>query len=118
MGCAETWLSGRGLARLHRFRTGREAEPPDLAARAAAGDPEAAGTLAHFADLVGRGLALLVNVLDPDAIVLGGGLSGLPGLVEGAQAAWGRWALAERPRTRLAVARHGAESGMRGAAWL
>ncbi|MBP2294795.1 ROK family protein [Azospirillum rugosum] len=117
-GCVETLLSGSGLARLHARRTGEAIEPPEIAARAAAGDAAALGTLRHHADALARALAAVINLLDPDAIVVGGGLSGLPGLYESVPALWGRWALSPAPRTRFVRARHGADSGVRGAAWL
>jgi fructokinase len=118
LGCVETLLSGGGLARLHARRTGEALRGPEIAARALAGDSPAQGTLVHFADTLARALAVLIDIVDPDAIVVGGGLSGLPGLYESVPARWGRYALASAPRTRLLPARHGAESGMRGAAWL
>ncbi len=118
LGCAETHLCGAGLTRLHRWRTGDGLAPPDIAARALAGDAAARGTLDAHADALARALAPVLNLLDPDAVVIGGGLSALPGLCEAVRARWGAWTLAAEPRTRLAVARHGGESGMRGAAWL
>jgi len=117
-GCVETLLSGGGLARLHARRTGEALPGPEIAARAVAGDAAARATLDHFADALARALAVLIDIVDPDAIVVGGGLSGLPGLYDAVPARWGRYALAAEPRTRLRPARHGAESGMRGAAWL
>jgi fructokinase len=117
-GCIETLLCGAGLSRLHARLTGETATPPELAARAAAGDGTAARTLDRHADALARALAAVINLLDPHAVVVGGGLSNLPGLYEAVPARWGRWALAASPRTRFLPARHGAESGMRGAAWL
>ncbi|SMH54071.1 ROK family protein [Azospirillum agricola] len=117
-GCTETMLCGAGLTRLHAWRTGGTLAPPDIAARAQSGDPAAAATLAVHADALARALAPVLNLLDPDAVVVGGGLSALPGLCDTVRERWGRWTLAAAPRTRLAVARHGGESGMRGAAWL
>ncbi|NYZ13268.1 ROK family protein [Azospirillum sp. RWY-5-1] len=117
-GCVETVLSGAGLVSIHRRRWGTEALPPDIAARAEAGDAQAQTTLDLYFDALARALAGVVNLLDPDAIVIGGGLCGLPGLVEGVRARWGRWTIEREPRTRLARARHGADSGLRGAAWL
>lgn len=117
-GCVETLLCGGGLERLHAWRTGAALPPPEIAARALAGDDAARGTLAQHADALARALAPVLNLLDPDAVVVGGGLSALPGLCEAVAERWGRWTLAAQPRTRLAVARHGGESGMRGAAWL
>ncbi|MBP2311105.1 ROK family protein [Azospirillum soli] len=117
-GCIETLLCGAGLARLHARRTGEPLTSPEIAARALEGDVRAAATLAHHADALARALAAVINLLDPDAIVVGGGLSNLPGLYEAVPALWGNWALSPAPRTRFVRARHGAESGMRGAAWL
>jgi len=117
-GCIETLLCGAGLSRLHAWRTGETATPPELAARAQAGDAVAAATLRHHADALARALAAVINLLDPDTVVVGGGLSNLPGLYEAVPALWGSWALSPAPRTRFVRARHGADSGMRGAAWL
>ncbi|KAA0577447.1 ROK family protein [Azospirillum sp. B21] len=122
-GCLETVLCGAGLSRLHRHLTGDDgtgnaADPQEIAARALAGDPAAAATLTRHADALARALAPVLNLLDPDMVVVGGGLSALPGLCESVAQRWGTWALAAAPRTRMAVARHGGESGMRGAARL
>ncbi|MBY6264636.1 ROK family protein [Azospirillum sp. 412522] len=117
-GCLETILCGAGLSRLHRHLDGEMLDPPEIAARALAGDTAAAGTLAHHADALARALAPVLNLLDPDMVVVGGGLSALPGLCETVTRRWGAWTLAAEPRTRIAIARHGAESGMRGAARL
>jgi fructokinase len=117
-GCIETLLCGGGLARLHLRLTGESATPPEILARATGGDAAAICTLDHHADALARALAAVINLLDPDIVVVGGGLSNLPGLYETVPARWGRWALSPAPRTRLLRARHGAESGMRGAAWL
>lgn len=118
MGCIETVLSGPGMSALHAHHTGEDLEPPAIAARAASGDPAAALTLERHADALARALVMLVHVLDPDVIVAGGGLSGLAGLERAVTEGWGRYALAAPVRTRFVRARHGAESGMRGAARL
>lgn len=122
-GCLETVLCGAGLSRLHRHLTGEDgtgnaADPQEIATRALAGDPAAAATLTRHADALARALAPVLNLLDPDMVVVGGGLSALPGLCEAVTRRWGSWALSSAPRTRMAVARHGGESGMRGAARL
>ncbi|HYF86246.1 ROK family protein [Azospirillum sp.] len=122
-GCLETVLCGAGLSRLHRHLTGGDgtsnaADPQEIAARALAGDPAATATLTRHADALARALAPVLNLLDPDMVVVGGGLSALPGLCESVTRRWGTWALAAAPKTRMAVARHGGESGMRGAARL
>ncbi|BAI71181.1 fructokinase [Azospirillum sp. B510] len=117
-GCLETALCGAGLSRLHRHLHGETLDPPEIAVRALAGDAAATATLARHADALARALAPVLNLLDPDVVVVGGGLSALPGLCGAVTRRWGSWALAATPRTRMAIARHGAESGMRGAARL
>ena len=126
-GCIETWLSGPALAADHaRGVANAVAVPvPDAAAiaRAAqAGDPVCQATLARHAERLARSLAAVINLLDPDVIVLAGGVSQLPGLVERVPALWAAHVFGARddgpPRTRLALARHGDASGVRGAAWL
>ncbi|WP_431859101.1 ROK family protein [Azospirillum sp.] len=117
-GCVETLLCGAGLARLHLRHSGEALDPPEIARRAEAGDAAARATLDRHADALARALAVVVHILDPDAVVIGGGLSQLPGLAEAASVRLGRHTLAPVPRTRIVRARHGAESGMRGGAWL
>lgn len=121
-GCLETLLSGPALAADHQRAGGAPATAEQIAAAAAAGDRAAIATLERHADRLARALAAVVNLLDPDVIVVGGGLSRLPNLCERVVARWSRWifsAGAEAPlRTRLAVAAHGDASGVRGAAWL
>lgn len=122
-GCLETVLCGAGLSRLHRHLTGENGngkapDPQEIAARALAGDSAAVAVLTRHADALARALAPVLNLLDPDMVVVGGGLSALPGLCDSVMRRWSAWALAATPRTRMAVARHGGESGMRGAARL
>lgn len=121
-GCLETWLSGSGLARDHLSVTGVALRGEDIAARAAAGDVSCAATLERHAHRLARGLASVVNLLDPNVVVLGGGVSRLPGLLPRVQALWGRWvfgAAQDGPvRTALRLSAHGDASGVRGAAWL
>ncbi len=118
-GCIETWLSGPGLARDHGQD---DAAVPAIATAAAAGDRAAQATLARHASRLARALASVVNLLDPEVIVLAGGVSRLPGLVPALTAQWQRWIFAagdsEAPRTRVVNALHGEASGVRGAAWL
>ncbi len=121
-GCNETLLSGTGLAREHAWRHGGELRGEEIVERAAAGDPACQATLARHARRLAQGLAAVINLLDPDVIVLGGGLSRLPHLYEQVPALWGRWVfsggLADPVRTRLVPATHGDASGVRGAAWI
>ena len=117
-GCIETFLSGPGLARDHEVVTGEATSAERIVAGASEGDAACEATLTRYEDRLARALASVINLLDPDAIVLGGGLSGiarlydamprlLPGFVFGGEAA-----------TAILPPRHGASSGVRGAAWL
>ncbi len=121
-GCIETFLSGPGLARDHARATGSAdgaaLSAAEIAARAAAGDAACALALERHAERLARALAHVVNLLDPDAIVLGGGLSRLPQLTERVPALWSQWVFSDRVDTRLLPPAHGDASGVRGAAWL
>ena len=117
-GCVETWLSGPGLARDHEAATGERLEGADLAERASAGDADAQATLDRHADRFARSLAVVLNVLDPDVVVLGGGVSKLTHLYAAIPARWGAYVFSDVVRTRLVPAKHGDSSGVRGAAWL
>jgi fructokinase len=114
----ETWVSGPALAADHARITGEAAAAEDIAARAAAGDGVCAATLLRHADRVARGLAHVVNILDPDVIVLGGGMSNVARLYAGVPARWAPWVFSDRVDTRLVRHAHGDSSGVRGAAWL
>lgn len=117
-GCLETWLSGPGMAERHREATGEQADAAELAMRAAQGEALARGTLERYADRLARGLAHVINLLDPQAIVLGGGLSNIDWLYAAVPARWGRYVFSDRVDTQLLPPLHGDSSGVRGAAWL
>jgi fructokinase len=117
-GCIEAWCSGPGLSADHERATGQALPGEDIAALAAGGDAAAQASLARHASRLARGLALVVNIFDPEVIVLGGGLSNLPGLAETLQARLARWAFTDELTTRVVLNRHGDSSGVRGAAWL
>jgi fructokinase len=121
-GCVETWLSGPALAADHRRHGGDALDAAQIAQRAAAGDAACTATLERHAQRLARALAAVVNLLDPDVIVLAGGLSRLDTLYARVPALWSRWVFsagADEPvRTRLVPAAHGDASGVRGAAWL
>jgi fructokinase len=121
-GCIETLLSGPALAADHARHGGEVLDAAHIAERAAAGDVACAASLERHANRLARALAGVINLLDPDVIVLAGGLSRMEHLVERVPALWSRWVFsagADDPvRTRLAAARHGDASGVRGAAWL
>ena len=117
-GCIETFLSGPGLAADHQRRTGLRLEGPEIGVRADAGDAEAIATITRYEDRLARSLATIINVLDPDVIVLGGGVSNIARLYRTVPTVWGRYAFSDTVRTALRQARHGDSSGVRGAAWL
>ena len=117
-GCVETWLNGAALARDCAALGGGEATAETIAARADAGHGPAVEAVAGYAERLAQALAAVINLLDPDVIVLGGGLSEIAALYRLVPAAWGAHASVTRPATRLVRARFGPESGLRGAAWL
>ncbi len=117
-GCIETYLCGPALARQHAARTGQTGDAAAIATRAAAGDAACQATLDAYAGRLARALASVINLLDPEVIVLGGGLSNIACLYEAVPARWGRHVFSDEVRTRLLPARHGDSSGVRGAAWL
>ena len=117
-GCIETFLSGPGMARDHASATGQRLDTPEIVRRAAGGDAGAEATLARYEDRMARALAAVVNVLDPDVIVLGGGMSNLDRLYREVPRRWGAYAFSDRVDTPLVRPLHGDASGVRGAAWL
>ena len=117
-GCIETFLSGPGMAADHARATGERLDAAGIAQRAAAGDAACAGTLERYAERLARGLAAVINILDPDVIVLGGGLSRMGHLYEDVPRRWGAHVFSDEIRTRLVPPVHGDASGVRGAAWL
>ena len=117
-GCIETYLSGPGLSRDHERATGQSLDAAGIAARAASGDMAAEATLRRYEDRMARTLASVVNILDPDVVVLGGGLSNLSRLYAAVPRLWTRYVFSDRVDTRLVSPRHGDSSGVRGAAWL
>ncbi|KAA5801694.1 ROK family protein [Alkalicaulis satelles] len=117
-GCVETWCSGPALAADHRRVTGQTLTADAIAAAASAGDEPARATLDRHAARLGRALASVVNIVDPEVIVLGGGLSNLTGLPERLETALAPWTFTDEPLTRIVRNTHGDSSGVRGAAWL
>ena len=117
-GCVELFLSGPGLERDHRERTGASLEAAAIGRGAEAGDAACRHTLEVYADRLARGLAMVMNVLDPDVIVLGGGLSNLGHLYARVPELWPAYVFSDRVDTRLLPPKHGDSSGVRGAAWL
>jgi fructokinase len=117
-GCIETFLSGPGMSRDHRETSGEGGDASEIAARAAEGNAAACATLERYAQRMARGLASIINVVDPDVIVLGGGLSNIAQLYERVPQLWVPYVFSDRIATKLVRAKFGDSSGVRGAAWL
>jgi fructokinase len=117
-GCVETFLSGPGLAREYRERTGDDVEGPGIVARAERGEAAALAALERYEGRMARALAAVLNVIDPDVVVLGGGMSRVERLYQGVPLLWQQWTFSDRVDTLLRPPLHGDSSGVRGAAWL
>jgi fructokinase len=117
-GCIETWLSGPGLARDHERVNAIRRDARTIIQAAELGDTRAGETLQRYANRMARALASVINVLDPDVIVLGGGLSNCKRLYTAVTSQWDDYVFSDRVDTRLLCAQHGDASGVRGAAWL
>jgi fructokinase len=110
-GCIETYLSGPGLSRDHEKATGKRRSPEEIVSL---GDQ----SLERYVERLARALACVINVLDPEVIVLGGGMSNVAALYTEVPRLWSRYVFSDRVATRLARPVHGDSSGVRGAAWL
>ena len=117
-GCNETWLSGPALSRIYADTSGTVMEPAHIVARAAAGEKVAVAVVESWLDRFARALASVVNILDPDVIVLGGGLSNVAALGRDLNVRLARYVFSDRTNTTIRTAQHGDSSGVRGAAWL
>jgi fructokinase len=117
-GCIETFLSGPGLSRSCAAATGLNLDAAAIAEKAADGDPACEAVLLRYEERLARALAHVINILDPDVIVLGGGLSKLMRLYDNVPRYWGDFVFSDRVDTRLVPPTHGDSSGVRGAAWL
>ena len=117
-GCVETFLSGAGLARDYYSRTGKHLTAKEMVLAGAGGDKYAQECLTVYQDRLARSLAVVINLLDPDVIVLGGGLSNILQLYAGLSALAGTYTFSDGIDTRIVRAAHGDSSGVRGAAWL
>lgn len=117
-GCVETFLSGPGLARDHQRHGGGALSAESIAARAEHGEPASRATLERYYDRMARALAQVINILDPDVIVLGGGMGRIPTLYVEIPRRWDVYVFSDRVDTRLMPPKHGDASGVRGAAWL
>ncbi len=117
-GCIETWLSGPGVAADFTRAAGRQIITAEIANAASHGDVEAEAALARYETRLAKALAHLINVLDPDIIVLGGGLSNLDRLYTNVSPQLARYAFSDTLRTPIVRNHWGDSSGVRGAAWL
>jgi len=117
-GCVETWLSGPALEAQYQVATGQLRTATEIAEAADAGEAAAEQVLVFYEERLARALGHVINLLDPDVIVLGGGLSRLARLYRGVPQRWAPYVFSDRVDTRLLPPKHGDSSGVRGAAWL
>ncbi|MEO8500626.1 MAG: ROK family protein, partial [Vicinamibacteria bacterium] len=117
-GCIETFLSGPGLAMDYERATGEKTDAVAVVGRAEAGEAKSVACLDRYVDRMARSLASVINILDPDAIVLGGGLSSIKRLYTDVPRKWTAYVLSDRVDTDLRPPKYGDSSGVRGAAWL
>ncbi|WP_455199178.1 ROK family protein [Kaarinaea lacus] len=121
-GCIETFLSGTGISRDHEKVTGEAIRGAEIVAKAEQGDAGAEATLQRYERRMAKALASVIDLIDPDVIVLGGGMSNVKRLYDNVPKIWGEYVFSsgvdDPVRTRLVPPRHGDSSGVRGAAWL
>ncbi|MBK8725485.1 MAG: ROK family protein [Holophagaceae bacterium] len=117
-GCIETYLSGPGLEADHQRTTGCELSAPEIEQQATVGEPTCEASITRYEERLARGLAHVINILDPDVIVLGGGLSRMKRLYRTVPELWQSHVFSDRMNIRLLPNVHGDSSGVRGAAWL
>ena len=117
-GCVETWISGTGLEKDFERATRVSLRGPEIIARSEAGEPDALDALERFEDRLARGLAGVINLLDPDVIVMGGGASQIPRIYKNVPPRLKEYVFGKEADTPLVPAKHGDSSGVRGAAWL
>lgn len=117
-GCIETFLSGPGMQNDYATMTGNLLSAETIVAQAASGDKDSEQVLLRYEDRMARSLAHVINIVDPDTIVLGGGMSNIKRLYQNVPKLWGQYVFSDRVDTRLVAAMYGDSSGVRGAAWL
>jgi fructokinase len=117
-GCIETWISGTGLEADYNRATGVPLKGPEIIARSGAGEAAALAALGRFEDRLTRALGHLINLLDPDVVVLGGGASQIPRVYQNVPPRLKEYVFGKEADTPILLAKHGDASGVRGAAWL
>lgn len=117
-GCNELWISGTGFKMDYLRVTGEDLSTHDVITNAQKGEAKAKAALGRYTDRLARALSVVINVLDPDVIVLGGGMSNVDSLYTDVPAIWGKYVFSDSVHTKLKPPRHGDSSGVRGAAWL
>lgn len=117
-GCLEGWIAGTGFKNDYLRVTGEEVSTHDIISNANKGDPKALAALDRYIDRLARALATVINIYDPHAIVLGGGMSNVTQLYKAVPAIWDRYIFSDTCDTPLLPPMHGDSSGVRGAAWL
>jgi fructokinase len=116
--CIESFLAGPSLSRDHREHTGQDLKAPEIAARAESGDARAMATMARYEDRMARALAVIINILDPHVVVLGGGVSNIARLYREVPLLLPKYVFSDKVTTPIVKAKYGDSSGVRGAAWL
>jgi fructokinase len=117
-GCIETFLSGPGMAQLHQRETGEALNSAEIVRRAELGDIDCERSMKAYEQRLARSLAHVINILDPDVIVPGGGMSNIGRLYKNVPELWGQWVFSDRVDTKFVKNQYGDSSGVRGAAWL
>lgn len=117
-GCQEMFVSGTGFKMDYQRVTGEELSTHDIIANAMKGEPKARAAMDRYMDRLARSISAVVNILDPDVIVLGGGMSNVDAIYKEVPKIWGRYINSDTVHTPLKPSRHGDSSGIRGAAWL
>ena len=117
-GCIETWLSGPGMVRDHELYANIILDAETIVSKAQFGDEDAEETLQRYEDRMARSLAHVINMIDPDVIILGGGMGNIKRLYKNVPKLWGRYVFSDDVKTRLLAPKYGDSSGVRGAAWL
>ncbi|MEE2654316.1 MAG: ROK family protein [Pseudomonadota bacterium] len=116
--CIETYLSGPGFSKSFLETAGKTLSPQEIVTKLEWGDPMANSVMQNYEQQLSRALSGVINILDPDVIILGGGISNVERLYENVPSLWQKWCFSDRVITPLKRAKHGDSSGVRGAAWL